>query len=157
ESRQIRPLGLQFGANYTWGHSIDNASDRGLPLERDRFGLGVLLDPTNLRLDRGNSSFDQTHRFVSHLIWEIPEVHTQSALLKYVTGGWQVSGILSFQSGLPFSLRDGGPEDDEFGFTRPRVTGPLPHVLKTNEMIRDPKLPNRFVYLQTNDSRDVFN
>jgi carboxypeptidase family protein len=155
ESRQIRPLGLQVGANYTWGHSIDNASDRGLPLERDRFGLGVLLDPTNLRLDRGNSSFDQTHRLVTHLIWEIPEVHTRSGLLKYVTSGWELSGILSFQTGLPFALRDGGPEDDEFGFTRPRVTGVLPHVLKPNEMIRDPKLPNRFVYLQTNDSRDI--
>ena len=155
ESRQIRPLGLQFGANYTWGHSIDNASDRGLPLERDRFGLGVLLYPTNLRLDRGNSTFDQTHRFVTHLIWEVPEVHTRSALLTYLTGGWQVSGILSFQTGLPFALRDGGPEDDEWGLTRPRVTGGLPHVLKPNEMIRDPKLPNRFVYLQTNDSRDI--
>ena len=155
ESRYIRSLGLQFGTNYTWGHSIDNASDRGLPLERDRFNLGVLLDPTNLRLDRGNSAFDQTHRLVSHLIWEIPEVRTRSSLLKFVTGGWQLSGIVSFQTGLPFALRDGGPEDDEWGLTRPRVTGVLPQVLKPNEMIRDPKLPNRFVYLQTNDSRDI--
>jgi hypothetical protein len=156
EGRQIRPLGLQFGANYTWSHSIDNASDRGVALpERDRFGLGILRDSSNLRHDRGHSNFDQRHRFVTHFIWQIPAVRNRSGVIRHLISGWQVSGILSFQTGLPFSLRDGAA-DDEFVLARPRVTGPLPRVLSEKEMVPDPQHPNRHMYLQTNDTRDVY-
>jgi Carboxypeptidase regulatory-like domain len=158
EARQIRPLGLQFGANYTWSHSIDNASDRGVrTAETNPFGLGILPESANLRHDRGHSNFDQRHRFVTHFIWAIPAARNRSRLERYLAAGWQVSGILSFQTGLPFPLRDGGIDDDEFGLVRPTVTGPLPQVFGEKEMIPDPQRPNRFMYLQTNDSRDLDN
>jgi hypothetical protein len=66
-----------------------------------------------------------------------------------------VSGILSFQSGLPFLAVDGWAADDTYFVTRPRVTGPLPRVLGSKEMIPDPVTPNLYTYLQTNQFRDT--
>jgi hypothetical protein len=42
ESRMIARLGLQFGANYTWSHSIDNASERSV--NAGDVAQSVLLD-----------------------------------------------------------------------------------------------------------------
>jgi len=148
DSRQIRSLGLQFGANYTWSHSIDNSSARDS--EGSGFGQGAPLDASNPRLDRGNSSFDQTQRLVTHFIWQIPSGRSSSGLVKHLAAGWQVSGILSFQTGQPFHLYDLGTPDRDFVAARPRVTGPLPQVLGAAEMIPDPLTPNRFLYLPAN-------
>jgi hypothetical protein len=148
DSRQIRRLGLQFGANYTWSHSIDNAS--ATEGETGGFSSGILLDRENLRLDRGNSSFDQTHRFVTHLIWQVPAVRSGSNLVNRLVTGWQASGILSFQTGQPFHLYDLGTPDRDFLFTRPLLTGLLPRTLGAAEMIADPSAPNQFLYLPAN-------
>ena len=121
DSRQIRRLGLQFGANYTWSHSIDNASatDR----EAGGFSDGIVFGRDNLRLDSGNSSFDQMHRFVTHFIWQIPAVRSGSNVVNHLATGWQASGILSFQTGQPFHLYGLGTPDRDFVFSRPRLTG----------------------------------
>ena len=148
ESRQIPELGLQFGANYTWSHSIDNASTNlG---EGDGFSQGVLLDSSNPRIDRGNSSFDQRQRFVAYFIWQIPAWRNGWRALRYFASDWQVSGILSFQTGQPFYFWDQGIQDRDFNFGRPRVTGALPRELGASEMIPDPRAPNQFLYLPAN-------
>jgi hypothetical protein len=152
EGRRLRGLGLQFGGNYTWSHSIDNASASAL--EGEGFAQGILLDPNNLRLDRASSSFDARHRFVTHFIWEIPTVWSRSIIGRHLAGGWQVSGILSFQTGQTFHVVDGGvPDVRRTG--RPRVSGPLPQVASEKEMVPDPKTPNRFLYLRANPIRNT--
>jgi hypothetical protein len=146
EGRRIRPLGLQFGANYTWGHSIDNAS------ERYENASGLALDSNYLRFARASSSFDQRHRFVTHFMWETPAIPAVPRFIRQASAGWQLSAILSFQSGQPFNLID----QIDYGsnqYTRPRVTGPLPQVLGSSEMIPDPRTPNRFLYLRANQTR----
>jgi hypothetical protein len=150
EGRQIRRLGLQFGTSYTWSHSIDNSSARRT--EGEGFAQGILLDPSNLHLDRASSSFDVRHRLVTHFIWEPPNVWNRSQVGRHITGGWQISGILSFQTGQPFQVIDGGVPD-VVGSARPRVTGPLPQVLGESDMIPDPFVSNRFLYLRANQIR----
>ena len=67
--------------------------------------------------------------------------------------GWEASGILSFQTGQPFQLLDGGvPDVANSG--RPRVVGKLP-VVQSGQMTPDPKVPNRFLYLAANKIRSA--
>jgi hypothetical protein len=148
ESRSVSRLGLQFGANYTWSHSIDNASER---VDRGDLAQSVLLDLSNPRLDRASSSFDQRHRFVTYFIWKVPTVPSSSRLLKRLTENWEMSGILSFQTGQPFQVVDGGVPD-VVNSGRPRVVGELP-VVQDEDLAPDPQVPNRFLYLPANKIR----
>ncbi|HTG74184.1 MAG TPA: TonB-dependent receptor, partial [Terriglobia bacterium] len=104
EGRSIGPVSLRLGASYTWSHSIDNSSSRRVR-EEGTF-QDVLMDPDNLALDRASSNFDMRHRLVTFFIFDVPQLWKQSKVGSRITEGWQLSGILSFQSGLPFQLID---------------------------------------------------
>ena len=86
--------GLQLNLAYTYSHSIDDASDR--------FD-GSFVDSFNPRSNRGSSNFDQRHIFTFAWVWDLPFFKTPG-LTNKVLGGWQYSGILSSQSGTPFSI-----------------------------------------------------
>lgn len=151
DARGLRPLGVQFGASYTWSHSIDNASSLG---GEDRIvGLSsYLLDPFNPSLDKGSSDYDIRHRFVAYFIWDAPRMRRIPAALRAVTADWQVTGLVSLQSGQPFSLTDTGvPDRDQVDNTRPRVAGVLPQPL--DHFQPDPRTPNVFLYLPVNPIR----
>ena len=87
-------LGLLFG--YTWAHSID---DTGTEFGG---GTGTPQDPRNRRADRGNSSFDIRHRATISYLYQFP-LNPGRALTKALIGGWQTNGIVTMQTGLPFT------------------------------------------------------
>lgn len=96
--------GLSALLGYTWSHAIDN-----VPLE---FGGGAAgpqpQDPRYLNVERGNSNIDLRHRLTLSYIWELPvgkgrALLDRGGILNFVLGGWQTNGILTIQSGLPFS------------------------------------------------------
>jgi hypothetical protein len=89
--------GFSMTAAYTWSHSIDNIPEQFGP------GGGGLMDFRNLRASRGDSNFDIRQRFVSSTVWDIPG-RSSNALLNGVLGGWQLSGLLSMQTGNPFTV-----------------------------------------------------
>lgn len=89
--------GLTFTAAYTWAHSIDNIPEQFGP------GGGGLMDFRNFDVSRGNSNFDVRQRFVSSVVWEIP-VKSSNAILNGVIGGWQMSNLLSMQTGNYFTI-----------------------------------------------------
>jgi hypothetical protein len=88
--------GLNLLAGYVWSKSIDNASD---------FGSGdsseAVLDSRNLRAQRALSSFDVPHRFTASFNY-LPPAPAGRAL-RTALGGWQVNGIVTVQSGQPFT------------------------------------------------------
>jgi hypothetical protein len=47
------------------------------------------------------------NRFVSTWVYALPALAGRPAYLRYVAGGWQVSGILTLRSGQPFSVVSG--------------------------------------------------
>jgi hypothetical protein len=96
--------GYNFGASYTYGHSIDNVSDV----------LGVLVndssafqDPKNLPNNRGNSQFDIRHRFVLNHTFEPPWTKRFTGVAGKVLDGWGFSGIFAIQSGFPVTIFSG--------------------------------------------------
>jgi len=83
--------GLQFLAAYTLGKSQDFYS--GGPLNEL---IPVPGDNLNWTLNYGPSDYDRRHRFVTSFVYDLPK------FLKH----WQVNGILTLQTGTPFSIVD---------------------------------------------------
>jgi hypothetical protein len=89
--------GLQISGSYTYSHSIDDSSSAHDPL---------ILDTYNLARTRASSNFDQRHLFNLGYVYDLP-FFRQPGLAQKVLGGWQWSGIVTIQSGSPFSLANG--------------------------------------------------
>jgi hypothetical protein len=150
DGKPISRLGLEFGANYTLSHSIDN---RSVSAVSDAIGGGAVgyLDAFAPSLDRGPSDFDVRHRIATHLIWEIPaNAGSQGWIGRLLFQNWELSGFLSYQTGQPFSLEDLGTPDATGERTRPRLTGALPHT----SFIPDALSANTYLYLPINEVYD---
>jgi hypothetical protein len=122
--------GLSFQASYTWSKAIDNTS-KPTSFFRIPGQPGRVQNPKDLRGERGLSAFDLRHRFILSYVYELPSFGNGKGAASYVLGGWRLSGIVTLQSGLPFSVGDtsdpsldGIPQND-----RPDV-------------IRNPNLPS---------------
>jgi len=96
--------GIGFLTAYTWAHSHDwianqfGSADNG-PLPQDI---------RNRRADRGNSGFDQRHRLVHSMNYELPfgkgrKFASSNTLADIIIGGWDTNLIMTLQSGLPFT------------------------------------------------------
>ncbi|HEV8429343.1 MAG TPA: TonB-dependent receptor [Pyrinomonadaceae bacterium] len=98
--------GFQFDVNYTWSHSLDNQST----VANTTTAGGLICDATNLRVCRGDSDFDIRHLMNVNGIWELPIgrgrllAGNAPGWVNTIIGGWQISGIFTARSGLPFSL-----------------------------------------------------
>jgi len=80
--------------NYTWSHALTNAqSDFATP-----------QDNTNIRGDYGPAVFDRRHIFNANFVWIIPWLKTQNGWIGHAFGGWELSGIVTFESGLPLTV-----------------------------------------------------
>ncbi len=98
--------GLQFDLNYTWSHSIDNVSVvANAPAIG---GYGFICDVLRPRECRGNSDFDVTSYFNGNFIYDLPFGRGKSIVssaprwLDEVIGGWSISGLPSWHSGLAY-------------------------------------------------------
>jgi hypothetical protein len=87
---------LSFDLAYTWSHSLDDASD---------YASGNFVDSYNLRLARASSDFDQRQILNIGYVYELP-LFTRTGLAHTLLGGWEWSGLATFQTGTPFSVND---------------------------------------------------
>jgi hypothetical protein len=78
--------GLMLRANYTWAHTIDDATNE---LFSSVVNPRRPFDWMNLWLGRGRSTLDIRHKFALSWIYELPNVSTDSGLLKTFIHGWQ--------------------------------------------------------------------
>ena len=100
--------GLSFLSSYVWSKLIDNGT---------LFDTGsAVQDPTNLRLERGLAVLDHTHRLVNSFVYELPVGpgkrfgSTLPPVPSTLISGWQIGGIVQFQSGFPFTPELGTPD-----------------------------------------------
>ena len=129
--------GLAFLASYTFSKSLDDSS--GL--------YGTLAEPGypqnsyDLPADRGLSNFNVKHRFVFSSIYELPfgtQQHwlAEPGIANRILGNWMLSGILTLQSGQPFTVNRGvnqsgtgtialGNIDRPNVVSNPNVAGPV--------------------------------
>ena len=92
--------GLAVLASYGWGHAISNVGET--------LGAEIgMQDPWNWENNRATTSFNVKHRFVAGYIYELPFGNGKPWLnhgpAATLLGGWQVQGITSARTGLPFN------------------------------------------------------
>src|SRR5215471_5614721 len=92
--------GLTFLTAYTWSKSISGPNDIGGQVGGGNF-IGAPQDIFNLRADRSVSGFDVPHRFVQTVLYDVPFFRGAQGAKRALLDGWQVSTIVTLQSGFP--------------------------------------------------------
>jgi len=93
--------GLQFLSAYTLGRSIDYYS--GGTINELAATPG---DQLNWKTNRGLSDFDRRHRFVQSFVYDLPHTKSDASFAKGLLNNWELAGILTLQTGTPFSIVD---------------------------------------------------
>jgi len=118
--------GLQFEVSYTFSKNID---DGGGSVASDPFrnSISTLLWFCE-RCRRSLSDQDQRHNLTMNYVWDIPTPGSFGALPKAILGNWEAGGILTIQSGTPFTVLVAGDqlgENNTDPFQYPdKVAGP---------------------------------
>jgi hypothetical protein len=100
--------GLQFQVAYTYAHALDDASSANL----GSLNNGDFRDQRYPYLEYGNSDFDVRHRFVVSYIYQLPFGNGKrfggdaSGVVNQIIGNWQLSGIVTAQTGNWFTVTD---------------------------------------------------
>jgi hypothetical protein len=113
--------GLLFQASYTFSKAID----QGASFENE-------LNPINPRATRGISLLDAKHRFVFSPVWELP-IPKKEGFAGKVANGWQVSAIITYQSGFPIRIQTQDDQELQSSFffedaNTPQATGPVQFI-----------------------------
>ncbi len=105
--QRIKTLTLDF--NYTWAHSLDDAS--GLQPEgaygNQQTNGAFIVNSLRQRDNYASSDFDIRHAINADFVWQVPIGRGQSFLgnvgkgADALIGGWQLSGIMRWNTGLP--------------------------------------------------------
>ena len=87
-----------------------------------------------LPLERGRADDDMRHNFVTSLIWQPDYYNGGSRFVRSVANGWSLSPILTFHSGLPFTVVSGKDQnfDGQSGNDRPNSVAGVSPVLPAN-------------------------
>jgi len=146
---------LTLGVSYSYSHSLDDSSDRS---------DATFVNSYDLRSNKASSNFDQRHLLNVSYVYDLPIlrlgnwIHSDpdwerpvsehaalpddSGLWNKVFGGWQISGITTFQSGTPFSVINGGSSTtsvlDNAGVANGVGAGSYPDVVPRDELTKKP-------------------
>ncbi|MEP6569524.1 MAG: carboxypeptidase-like regulatory domain-containing protein [Acidobacteriota bacterium] len=102
--------GLYFQAAYTYSKTEDNVSgslstDELNATRAGQNGANIYNNQANVAQNKARGDFDRPHRIVVSYAYDIP-VMKNSFMDNPVFRGWSVSGIVTYQKGLPFSVTD---------------------------------------------------
>jgi hypothetical protein len=92
--------GFSLLSNYTFGKTLGLISTEGAGGQGPR-------DPWDWKLDYSRQSYDLRHNWVTSVIWEIPTPAISSPVARQALHGWNLTGIFSVRSGLPYSVTSG--------------------------------------------------
>ena len=94
--------GLQAQSSFTWQKTLDVASTANIAAS-----TSGMNNPANLRWSHGPANSNIPFTWTSNFVYRSPELKTQNLIVREVLGGWEVSPIITWQSGTPFSVGAG--------------------------------------------------
>ncbi len=104
--------GLAVTGAYTWSKLMDNGSDVfGVTGTNAQAMAAVPSIFGGLPAERAVSLFDRTHRASITYVYDLPFLREQRGVVGRVIGGWQLSGILTFETGVPLNITNGQDAD----------------------------------------------
>lgn len=94
--------GLQFRGVYTFSRTLDDGDNLNTSVATN--SPAFVANPLNPMADYGRASFDIRHSGVIQASYDLPFArNADSAWKRAFVADWQVSGIVTLQSGLPFT------------------------------------------------------
>ena len=109
-----------IGFAYTWSKNLtDNQTDRSTaPQNVYNFNKG----------EYGLAQYDRRHVFSLNFVYTLPFFRQQSGLTGKLLGGWQVSGIASYYTGLPLTVTTTGTDPAGLGIIGSSAAGLRPDL-----------------------------
>jgi len=87
-----------LAVNYTWSRTMtDSPGDR----------WNAPQNTYNVAANYGPSTLDRRHMLTANFVYSLPWLRGQRGLMGHALGGWEVSGIVSYMGGTPFSVTSG--------------------------------------------------
>ena len=124
--------GLQFRAVYTFSKGLDDGDNMNTSIATN--SPAFTANPHDIKADWGRASFDTRHSAVINATYDLPFARDAAAhpVLNRAFGNWQISGIETLQSGLPFTPQlgynpsnDGDSRNPVRPSANPAFTGPI--------------------------------
>lgn len=110
----------QVNLAYTWSKNLsDNQTDRSTAPQNSY----------DIRGDYGRAALDRRHILTINYIYDIPFFKDQRGFVGKVLGGWQVQGIGTYQTGIPFTVTTSSFDPAGLGFISALVAGGRPNLL----------------------------
>jgi hypothetical protein len=98
---------VQFQAAYTWSHAISNTElDDSAAGTSGSVVASLVTDLSNHKLDKGNTTINRPHIFVTNSIFYLPKLSGANSLERAVAGGWEFSMIGTAESGNSITVFD---------------------------------------------------
>ena len=97
-------------ANYTYSKAMEYglSSNGGITDIGSSIGSGMsFYDSRQHDFETGPSSFDHANRAVVSFVWALPKFSSSNGLVRNVAGGWQWTGVYSYQTGDPLTILAG--------------------------------------------------
>ncbi|MDX6612897.1 MAG: hypothetical protein QOD75_2083 [Blastocatellia bacterium] len=111
----------QFNLAYTWAHNLtDNQTSTVSTAPQDS---------TNIRAEYGRALMDRRHVLTMNYVYELPWYRSQHNFIGKILGGWQASGIATYQTGLPFTVTSATYDPAGIGFIPVTIAGGRPLLL----------------------------
>jgi hypothetical protein len=109
--------------SYTWSHCLTT-------YQADRSTGSIMPVQGDLRSNYGPCIADRRHIVTGNFVWDIPYFRTQQGFVGHVLGGWEVSGVQTFQTGLPATVASNQSIDP----TGADCLGPSPCSFRANQV-----------------------
>ncbi len=132
--KQFRGNSL-INISYTWSHSLTT-------YQADRSTGSIMPLQGNIRqYNYGPGIGDRRHVLTANFVWDLPWFKNQQGFVGHVLGGWQISGVQTFQTGLPATVSSNQAYDP----TGADCLGPSPCSFRANQ-VGDPNAnaPNTY-------------
>lgn len=83
----------EITGNYTWQKNLSNGpiGDRS----------SAPQNYYNIKAEYGRAAYDRNNFASIDFVWDLPWFHSQRGLVGRVVGGWEISGIIALDSGIP--------------------------------------------------------
>lgn len=94
---------------YTLGKVTDTKSDATAVVPQGSDDAKYASDPSDFQVDKAPGDNDVRHRIVLSGIWNLDYAGgIQNPVMRFLASGWTISGIVSFQTGMPYSFEING-------------------------------------------------
>jgi hypothetical protein len=110
----------QVSLAYTWSKNLtDSQNDRS----------NAPQNSYDIRSEYSRAALDRRHVFSLNYIYELPFFQNQEGFTGKLLGGWQASGIVTYNTGLPFTVTTSAYDPAGLGFIPAAIAGGRPNLL----------------------------